>query len=149
MKLIPIRPEKRDNSMFLDNPQQADIIDAFAATYQKKGYEVPWIGYMIYKDEQIVGCGGFKGKPIDDVVEIAYGTFEGFEGRQIATEICKVLVNVALKEDSNLKVRARTLPEKGASTRILEKNGFDLLGNVNDEDDGVVWEWEYKNTLRA
>jgi len=38
-------------------------------------------------------------------------------------------------------VCARTLPQASASTKILEKNGFTLIGTVIDPDDGEVWEW--------
>ena len=39
-------------------------------------------------------------------------------------------------------VRAHTLPERNASTRVLEKNGFRLVGPVVDPEDGPVFRWE-------
>src|SRR6185503_4650545 len=39
-------------------------------------------------------------------------------------------------------VRAHTLPERNASTRVLEKNGFRLLGPIVDPEDGPVFRWE-------
>jgi hypothetical protein len=36
------------------------------------------------------------------------------------------------------------LPEENASTSILKKNGFVMLGTVWDDEDGNVWEWGYK-----
>ena len=38
---------------------------------------------------------------------------------------------------------AHTLPEKSASTRVLEKNGRRFTGEVLDPEDGRVWRWEY------
>jgi hypothetical protein len=39
-------------------------------------------------------------------------------------------------------VFAQTLPEENASTAILKKLGFTLVGSVQHPDDGTVWEWE-------
>ena len=39
-------------------------------------------------------------------------------------------------------VRAHTLAERNASTRVLEKCGFGLVGEVVDPEDGPVWRWE-------
>ena len=39
-------------------------------------------------------------------------------------------------------VRAYTLPEENASTRILEKCGFRYRGAVNHAEDGLIWLWE-------
>ncbi|HKH62471.1 MAG TPA: GNAT family protein, partial [Flavitalea sp.] len=67
------------------------------------------------------------------------------EGRGIGTQICGQLVLLALKTDSSLRVTARTMQDGQASIRILEKNGFECLGIVNDPEDGDVLEWEFKN----
>jgi RimJ/RimL family protein N-acetyltransferase len=40
-------------------------------------------------------------------------------------------------------IRAHTMPEQNASTRVLEKCGFRWLGEVVDPEDGAVWRWEY------
>lgn len=134
----------RLNSAYLDKSQHYEIIEAFITTYVEFGFVAPWIGYFVFDDEHnIVGCGGFKGKPTYGTVEIAYGTLDGYEGQGIATHICAELIQIALKSDPMLTIRARTLPKPGASTRILEKTGFRLIGNVVDKDDGNVWEWEF------
>jgi len=78
----------------------------------------------------------------DGVVEIAYGTFEPFS-EKVATETCKLLVNLSLETDPSVSITAQTLPEKNCSTRILQKNGFTFPGNVNDPEDGDVWECVY------
>ncbi len=41
-------------------------------------------------------------------------------------------------------MRAQTLPEKNASTRILEKLGFSFMGPVQHPEDGEVWEWRLR-----
>jgi len=40
------------------------------------------------------------------------------------------------------RLRVHTLPERNASTRILEKVGFERLGEIIDPEDGVIWRWE-------
>jgi ribosomal-protein-alanine N-acetyltransferase len=39
-------------------------------------------------------------------------------------------------------VRAHTLPNPNASTRVLTKCGFHRVGEVIDPEDGLVWRWE-------
>jgi RimJ/RimL family protein N-acetyltransferase len=94
----------------------------------------------------MVGACGYKGKPVGGTVEIAYGTFTSFMNKGIGGAICRALTQLALVTDPGVRITARTLPEENYSTRILAKNGFILLGNVSDKDDGDVWEWEFRGT---
>jgi ribosomal-protein-alanine N-acetyltransferase len=57
--------------------------------------------------------------------------------------MCRQLVLLAQRTDPKLIITARTLPEYNYSTKILQRNGFRLLGNVWDKEDGDVWEWLY------
>jgi RimJ/RimL family protein N-acetyltransferase len=43
---------------------------------------------------------------------------------------------------AGIRVRAHTLPERNASTRILEKLGFERIGQAVDPEVGQVWRWE-------
>ena len=50
-----------------------------------------------------------------------------------------------LRKDPGLyehAVRAQTLPEENASTRILKKCGYKPRGAVNHPEDGLIWLWE-------
>jgi RimJ/RimL family protein N-acetyltransferase len=90
-----------------------------------------------------VGAAGFKGPPDDDgVVEIAYGIAPAYAGRGYATQVANGLVEFASKDDRVRRIRAHTLPERNASTSVLTKSGFELLGAVEDPEDGLVWRWE-------
>ena len=106
----------------------------------------PWQhGFFIVDRSRscVVGTAGFKGPPDSDgMVEIAYGVAPEYQGRGYATEAAKALVEFALADDSVKIVRAHTLPEANASTRVLTKNGFRHLGEVIDPEDGRVWRWE-------
>ena len=89
-----------------------------------------------------MGACGFKSSPVAGRVEIAYGTFPGHEGRGFATTMARELVQISRQEDTSLTVTAQTLPEENASTSILKKLGFTLVGPVEHPEDGTVWEWE-------
>ena len=90
-----------------------------------------------------IGSAGFKGPPDPSrAVEIAYGIVPSFEGRGYATEAAAALVSYAFEHEQVTLVRAHTLPEANASTRVLMKCGFRQTAEVVDPDDGPVWRWE-------
>jgi RimJ/RimL family protein N-acetyltransferase len=94
----------------------------------------------------IVGGCGFKGAPADNRVEIAYSTFPDFEGRGLATQMARHLVDIALVTSPGITVAAQTLPEENASTTILRKLGFVFKETLIHPEDGQMWEWEYQGS---
>ena len=92
----------------------------------------PWICYYVEENGDLIGSAAFKGRPINNTVEISYGTMENHRQQGVGTRICKQLVELSLATDASVRITARTLPEKNYSTRILEKNNFVLLGFVTD-----------------
>ncbi len=118
MKFLPIEAEEKLNARFSNHAECSDVLSIFTAHYKKVGFKV----------------------------EISYGTFKGYEGEGIGTEICRMMVSLALKEDSSIIVSARTLSNNVASIKILEKNGFINMGFVTDPEDGEVLEWVYSPT---
>ena len=101
----------------------------------------PWIGYVSISGGQLVGCGGFKGPPVDNRVEIAYGTLPELEGQGYATATARALIELAKSTDATVLVTAQTLPEPNASNALLKKLGFSFAGVVAHPEDGDVWEW--------
>ena len=145
MKLLPIDIDESLNNKFRNNPECDGVLSVYPDFYKRVGYNKPWIGYFATVDgSEIVGCGGYKGKPREGKIEIAYSTFRNYEGQGIGTEICRQLVLLSLKTDPSLKITARTFLENNASTTILKRNGFECVGIVNDEEDGDVWEWKFQ-----
>jgi ribosomal-protein-alanine N-acetyltransferase len=144
MYLVPIAEQIEDNKEFVDNPLCRESIYMTVDFFKKVGYKIPWIGYYAKQNEIVVGSAAFKGPPKNGVVEIAYGTFEPHRQKGIGTEICRLLVQLALKTNTAVKITARTLPQRNFSTKILEKNEFEFAGIVNDPEDGDVWEWVYQ-----
>ena len=106
----------------------------------------PWVfGFaVIHRDDQrVVGAASFKGPPDDDgVVEIAYGIVPAYQGQGYATEAASALVAFATERVDVCTIRAHTMPDSNASMRVLVKSGFQLVGDVIDEEDGLVCRWE-------
>jgi len=106
----------------------------------------PWVhGFgVVHRDSgSLVGTVGFKGPPDGEgVVEIGYGIVPAHQGRGYATEAAGAVIGFALGDGRVRVVRAHTLPARNASTRVLEKLGFDFVGEVVDPEDGPVWRWE-------
>ncbi|MEY4640159.1 MAG: hypothetical protein RLZZ227_153 [Pseudomonadota bacterium] len=121
-----------------------DIAVLMSALYAREGFVEPWVGYLALLDDSYVGMCAFKSPPASNRVEIACHTFPEFEGRGIATKMAAQLVTLARQAEPAVIIAAQTLPEKNASTAILEKNGFEFMGEVEHPDDGVVWEWRHR-----
>jgi ribosomal-protein-alanine N-acetyltransferase len=87
---------------------------------------------------ELVGWGGFKGAPKDGVVELGYEIAESHRGQGIATAATRAMLEEAFADEAVTTVIAHTLPQRNASTRVLEKAGFTFDGEAR-EDDNVVW----------
>lgn len=122
----------------------AEIAAHCAATADllgRTGFVEPWVGYVAVDAGLAVGGGAFVGPPQQGVVEIAYYTLKRFEGRRYASRTAAALCAVARRAQPGIVIKAYTLPERNASTRILERLGFTQVGEARDPDAGIVWEW--------
>jgi [ribosomal protein S5]-alanine N-acetyltransferase len=122
-------------------PAARDVLEGTVHLYEAGGFHPPWVGYLADRDGDIVGACAFKAPPRDGRVEIAYMTFPEFEGRGIASEMARQLVQFAVQALPGVVVVAQTAPEEGASTAILRKQGFSFEREVEHVDDGRVWQW--------
>jgi [ribosomal protein S5]-alanine N-acetyltransferase len=143
MQLIPIKEKPGENEGFINNPLCGESIFMTLDFYKKVGFVPPWIGYYAEETGGLVGSAGFKGQPVNETIEIAYGVFEKYRRQGVGAKICKLLVDLSLKTDPSVRITARTLPEENFSVKILRKNNFIFTGTVNDPEDGEVWEWLY------
>jgi len=144
MNLLPIRQTAEENQEFANNPLCKETLSMCIEFYKRVGFNPPWICYYVEENGELVGSGAFKGRPVNNTVEISYGTMQAYRQKGIGTRICKQLVGLSLTTDPSVRITARTLPENDYSTQVLRKNKFILLGTVNDPEDGDVWEWEYR-----
>ncbi len=119
--------------------------DWLAALEEATGTD-PWrYGFALIHQERemVIGNGGFTGPPDNEgVIEIAYGVVPDYEGGRYATEAAAALVAWAERNGRVRIARAHTLPERNASTRVLEKCGFRDIGEINHPTDGLIWRWD-------
>lgn len=141
MVLKPIALNEDKTLKIYSSDECQNLLKTYKEFYAKVGYNCPWIGYFIMKDDQVVGSCGFKGEPKFGKVEIVYWTFKEFEGQGVASFACKELVSIAVKSSSRITILARTKTVKNAATRILEKNGFHYRGIATGRITGSTWQW--------
>ena len=122
MKLLPIKEKIEENIAFINNPLCSESLSPTIEFYKMVGFNPPWISYYVCENENLIGACGFKGKPNNGAVEIAYGTFELHRQKGIGTRICKILVELSLKTDPTVSITARTLPENIFSAKPKAKN---------------------------
>lgn len=144
MRLVPIKEHLHENEEFLHHPECSKNVGMCVDFYKKIGFNPPWICYYAELDGELVGGFAFKGKPVNNRVEIAYVVFPAHQNQGVGSRGAKALVTLAAETDPNIVVTARTLPEENYSVRLLRKNNFKWLGVVEDEEDGTLWEWEHQ-----
>ena len=150
LKLVPLTLEEvRAWVDAMDVAAKAQLSADWLARLHASTAADPWThGFsLVHRDSGIVvGKSGFKGPPAaDGMVEIAYGVDADYQGKGYATEAAQALVAFAFSNGRVRVVRAHTLPESNASTRVLTKCGFQHIGEVIDPEDGLVWRWEKHN----
>jgi [ribosomal protein S5]-alanine N-acetyltransferase len=105
----------------------------------------PWGSYLFFDDDgALVGFGGFKGAPVDGIVEIGYAIAPPRQGRGAATQAVEAMVSRARDAGVDVVI-AHTLAELSASTTVLARCHFAMVATVADPDGGVtegVWRWE-------
>ncbi len=119
-----------------------ELIKLYEEFYKKIGFNPPWVGYYIIRNDEVVGSCGFTGQPENDEVEIAYWTFSEFENQGIASFACRELVRLTRMTNPFLTIIAKTVPEYNVSTHILQKNNFVKSGIVQDHEIGNAWLWK-------
>jgi RimJ/RimL family protein N-acetyltransferase len=107
-----------------------------------------WLAPRLWIDtdsRQIVGSACYKTAPENRRVEIGYGIAPSCRGQGHATEGVALLLREAFTSGEIDEVTAATTPANRSSRRVLEKNGFKIVGSGIDPDDGVVDLWSRSN----
>lgn len=148
----------RTHAVSIPSDVLADLIGVMEHETRMSALAGCWTSFMVVDGAaseaiattgEVVGTAAYKSAPVaGGTVEIAYFVFPAREGRGAATAAARLLTALALHTYRVARVTARTLPERNASCRVLEKAGFRLLGTVDDPEDGSVWEWEYSGPIR-
>jgi RimJ/RimL family protein N-acetyltransferase len=127
----------------------AEVSESFLERLHASTASDPWtdgLGIVDASDGVLIGLCSFSGPPdADGAVEISYGIAPAYRGRGFATQAAQMLITRARASGRVRTVRAHTLPEYNASTRVLEKCGFTLQEEVMHPEDGLIWRWELRH----
>jgi len=103
-----------------------------------------WLTYIPIHIESntLIGSCGYKGMPDKNgIVEIAYEVVESYRNNGYATEIVSKLIKIAFDDPKVTAVQAHTLAKINASVKVLKKNNFLFIEELEDEEDGPIWKW--------
>ncbi len=89
----------------------------------------------------VLGSGGFKGPPSLGRVEIGYGVADLYRGRGIATQAGRLLVRQAFAQPGVAEIYAETMITNEPSRRVLQHLGFERIGEVWTDSDGMCDRW--------
>ena len=139
LRILQQKEDKADR--LFESADCQTLLQMYEDYYPKIGFHLPWVAYLVVRHNQAVGSCSFTGPPKEGKVEIAYWTFNQFEGQGIASFACKELIKLAQHTDPKLIITAKTAPEHNASTKILANNQFIFTEIVQDEEIGDAWLW--------
>jgi RimJ/RimL family protein N-acetyltransferase/uncharacterized damage-inducible protein DinB len=107
-----------------------DALRHMLARLEADPEQAGWFGYyLVLPGTGVAGVAGYKGAPArDGTVEIGYSVLSEFQCRGLASEACAALVERAFAVPEVNRIIAETLPPLLPSIRVLEKNGFRLIG---------------------
>ena len=110
--------------------------------------------FFVHKaDKKLIGIGGYKGFPGEDgVAEIGYEISPEYQRKGLATEAAQAMIASAFKHEFVKNVDAHTLAEENPSTGVLRKCGMKKIAEMNDTEDGDIWQWrisreEFQNLI--
>ncbi len=144
MELRILQQKEDKTDLLFESADCQTLLQMYEDYYPQIGFHLPWVAYLVVKQNRVVGSCSFTGQPKEGKVEIAYWTFKEFEGQGIASFACKQLIEIAQNADPKVTITAKTAPEHNASTKILENNKFIFTEIVQDEEIGDAWLWTLK-----
>ena len=97
--------------------------------------------FLLRDRSWLVGSGGYKGEPVDGVVEVGYEIAPQFQNQGLATEATRAMIAHAFSHGDVKWVQAHTLGVPNASTKVLENVGMVFVEALDDPDEGVIWKW--------
>lgn len=124
-------------------PEFPEAIDATIEFLQLFPEQAAWAMYFFVDDDvqSLVGSGGFKGAPLEGMVEIGYEIAPGWRGQGLATAAASSLIEVARESGQVGIVAAHTLASENPSMGVLRKLGFVLAATTTDPEVGSVCRW--------
>ena len=130
LRLIPIGQTIEENLEFSTHPDCRDSIYVVMEYYKIIGFNPPWIGYYAKLNDQLVGSAGYKGKPINNKIEIpdARIHYELDQGSQAAFSDIEVVTaayrpkHLRAKEQAGFRAYASSSDRAAMSTRIEDEH---------------------------
>ena len=108
----------------------------------EQGIHPIWaLPYLIIHDQKIVGCCGFKSKPLLNAVEVGYNVASETRGQGLATLALRELCQVAFSNSVN-SVKALISSQNMASRNVVMKNKFSFIEIVIDDEGEELEYWE-------
>lgn len=127
-----------------DAPRVADgglapgeIVDLLRGVAAEVGGEAAW---MMVVEGEAVGMISVKQRDAEGRWDIGYGVAPTREGRGHASAAVAELARIARARGAS-GLTAETLPDSGASPRVLRRNGFVCIGQYDHPEDGTVDQW--------
>lgn len=121
----------------IDHPAIVKIVRDMVANLHARGCRGAW---MIVAGGEVVGLCSYRRPPMNGEVEIGYGIADSRRLRGYATDAVRGVVALARASGLTALV-ADTAKNNGASGRVLEKNGFAIVGSRIDVEDGPITTW--------
>jgi RimJ/RimL family protein N-acetyltransferase len=90
-----------------------------------------WLHYVLLANSArptLVGTSGFKGSPVDGVVEIGYSVVPSWQRRGLAPEASRALIKAVWERGAEVVV-AHTFEHLEPSIAVLRKLGFERAGS--------------------
>lgn len=109
-------------------------VQALTANPEAAGW-FTWYFLLVVPDGSrvAIGNGGFKGRPnMEGTVEVGYSLLEKFQRNGYAAEAIGELIEWAFRHEEVKRIAAETYPHLRNSIRVLEKCGFNYVGQGSD-----------------
>jgi [ribosomal protein S5]-alanine N-acetyltransferase len=123
------------------------VFDFLLAQFEHHPEQIGWNRYIVfrhsYDSRTLIGTLGAFTKVAPNEVEIGYSVLPQFEGRGLATEAAKALVEYLRTDERITSIIAHTFPSIPGSIRVMEKCG--MIYDGEGEEAGTI---RYRLRLR-
>ncbi len=114
------------------------VLDVLLAQYELVPEQMAWHRYMALREADgrrtLIGAlGSFWREAAPAECEMGWGVLPEFEGRGLATEAARALIEVIRESEGIESVVAHTFPRLRGSVRVMEKCGFVYEGPGEEE----------------
>jgi RimJ/RimL family protein N-acetyltransferase len=123
----------------IDDVDVLKMLRRATARLNTAGCQASW---LIVDQDEVVGLCGFKRAPdANGFAEIGYGVAESRRRRGYATAAVDLLIKDVAKTKVASRLLAQTAKANIASQRVLEGNGFSVVGATEDAEEGALIIW--------